>query len=108
MSKIGRMVERALSDGINRGLEQAAPNLVDACLDALWSHPWFPFIAGGQVRLMEAGMKPREAWNLSRKVLLQWVKDERTEFGAPGYGWDAAGGREIVEECEIQYWDAAK
>ncbi len=100
------MIDRAITEGIAGATERAVPSIVDTCLNALWNHPWFPFIAGGQVRLMETGMKPREAWELSRSVLLEWVKSEGVQFGDPRYGWDPEGGRAIVEECEIEHWDA--
>jgi len=100
-------ISNAIDVGVAGATKQAVPGIVDTCLDALWDHPWFPFIAGGQVRLIETGMKPRAAWELSRKVLLEWVRSEGVKFGDPLYGWDAQGGREIVQECEIQYWDAA-
>lgn len=102
---MNKAFDQAILAGVRAGADQAAPKLVDVCLDALWSHPWFPLIAGGQARLMEAGVKPREAWALSRKVLLQWVKDEKITFGDPGYGWDATAGRLIIEECELEYWE---
>jgi hypothetical protein len=105
------MVERSAIDGgiekgVAAGLKKAAPSIVDVCLKALWEQPWFPFIAGGQLRLIEAGMKPAEAWELSRKVLLEWVRDEKATFGDPQFDWGPQGGRELIEACEIEYWDA--
>ena len=100
-------ISDAIDQGVTGAAKRAVPGIVDTCLNALWDHPWFPFIVGGQVRLIETGMKPRDAWDISRKVLIEWVRSEGVQFGDPRYGWDAQGGRGIVEECEIQYWDAA-
>lgn len=100
-------LERAIERGISEDLDRATLSIVDSCLNALWGHPWFGFIAGGQLRLIEAGMKPREAWELSRKVLLEHVKSEKIEFGDPRFDWGPQGGREIIEECEIDHWEEA-
>lgn len=98
-------LESAMRSGIEAGLKKSAPRLVDTVFDALWNHPWYPFIAGAQCRLIEAGMKPKAAWELGRKVLIEYVRDEKVEFGDPRYDWGPQGGREVIQDCEIDHWD---
>lgn len=81
--------------------------LVDTIVDIVIKHPTFPLISGGQARLIQAGMEPREAWNVSRGVLVEFLRDEKVKFGDPAYAWDAAAGATLVEEYEIDHWEAA-
>jgi len=96
----------AVEQGVAQGLRNGAPKMVELVLDSLWRHPWYPFIAGAQCRLIEVGMKPKEAWELARKVLVDHVKSEELTFGDPDYDWGPQGGREIIEECEIEHWES--
>lgn len=100
-------LQSAIEEGLSEGLKGAVPSMVDTALKALWQNRWYPMFVGGQVRLMEAGMKPVEAWDLARKTIAEWAKDERAEFGDPRFGWDVAAGREIVEAYEIEHWEEA-
>lgn len=73
------------------------------------AHPAFQLILGGTRRLIEASpaLASKDAWEKSRQCLLQFLKDEKIKFGAPGYSWDADAGRILVEEYEIEYWEAS-
>lgn len=104
---MGSGLQQAIAHGVEKGLGERVPGIVDVCLSALWDHPWFPFIAGGQLRLIEAGMAPKKAWALARKVCVEFVREEKIAFGDPGWDWSPTGGRTVVEECEIAHWDAA-
>lgn len=84
-----------------------AEMLVDTITDIIIKHPAYPVISGGQARLIQAGMEPREAWNVSRGVLVEFLRDEGVKFGNPAYAWDAAAGATLVEEYEIAHWEAA-
>jgi hypothetical protein len=79
--------------------------LVDTIIDVIQKHPAFEMIGGGGRRLVEAGMKPMDAWRLSRASLVSFLKDEGVKFGDPAYAWDAAAGATLVEEYELQYWE---
>lgn len=67
--------------------------------------PWYPFIVGGQIRLMETGMAPAKAWELSRKTCHAFVREQKISFGDPAFDWSAAGGRTVVEDWEIEHWE---
>ena len=96
-----------IRDGISASMELHAPPIVDTVMRALFNHKAYALIAGGQLRLMQAGIKPVKAWNMSRDCLAEFMKDEKVEFGDPRYAWDAEDGRVLVEEFEIQHWEAS-
>lgn len=98
----------ALEKGIADGLHRGAPKMVELVLDSLWKHPWYPFIAGAQLRLIEMGMKPKEAWELARTTCLNYVNEEKLTFGQPDHDWSPSGGRDVVQAYEIDHWESAR
>lgn len=95
----------AVESGLESGFRKAVPKLVDTVIDTIMSNPAYPVIVGGQVRLMQTGMKPREAWDMARGVVTEFLKDEKVAIGDPAYDWSPAGGATLVEEYEIDHWD---
>ena len=95
----------AIDHGVSKGLKSSAPTLVNLVMDNLWSHPWYGFIAGAQCRLIEVGMKPGEAWELARKTLSDYVQEDKLTFGDPDYDWGPQGGRDLIQELEIDHWE---
>ena len=91
-------IKRGLESSLGPSMEKVVDKTIDATMSALWSHPKFPFLAAGQVRLMKAGYKPAEAWEVARTALGEWLSAEKIKFGAPGYSWDCAAGESNVEE----------
>lgn len=81
-------------------VETVADKAIDRTIDALFKHPRYPFIAGGQLYLMEKGVSPKRAWNMAAKTLIEWLADEKIQFGDNRYSWNGTAGREIIAE----YW----
>lgn len=103
------MIDRVVSaaaKGAVAAVRKSVPNIVDTVMNELFAHPAYAVIAGGQLRLMEAGVAPREAWDMSRECLRQFLADEKVEFGDNRYAWTADSGREIVEDYEIDHWES--
>ena len=85
--------------------ERLVEAIVDTAQEAIWRHPAYAFIAGGQLRLMRAGVKPATAWGMSKACLIEFMKSEKITFGDPRYIWTDEAGAELVEEMEIQHWE---
>ena len=79
--------------------------LINAAVDALMNNRAYPVIVGAQARLIQAGMKPREAWELARDRINEFLSEEKVKVGHPGYDWSPAGGVAIIEEYELQFWE---
>lgn len=88
-------------------LETAAEDIVKTVQAAIWRHPAYAFIAGGQLRLMRAGVGPRRAWRMSKDCLIEFMKSEKITFGDPRYKWTDEDGASLVEEMEIRHWEAS-
>lgn len=92
-------------EGVRKGLSKAVPDIVDVVLDGLMKNPAYPVIVGAQVRLIKGGMKPREAWNVARDRVNEFLADEKVKVGHPDYDWSPAGGVSIIEEYELRFWE---
>lgn len=95
-------------EGVTAGLKAAVPGIVDTLIDGYMSHPAYPVIVGGQVRLIQAGMAAKEAWETSRRAVAEFCKDEGVTVGHPDYDWSPSGGATIVEQFEIEHWETAQ
>lgn len=89
----------AVSD---KGLE----SVVGTVIGSLFRQPAYPFIAGAQLRLMQEGMDGVEAWHRARRVFAEFMRLEGIRFGDPRYAWTPEAGAEIIDEMEIQHWEA--
>lgn len=105
MSAFDRSIISGVQKGIKAALPKAVPGIVDTVLNSLFEHPAYAFTAGAQLRFVKHGMKPREAWELARSTIAQFLADEKIAFGAPGYDWSAEAGADLMVEMEIDHWE---
>lgn len=106
MGLFRKAINDGVSEGVSSAMKGAVPNIVDSVLEALWKSPYYSVIAGGQLRLIEAGVAPQEAWKISCECLAQFLRGEKIKFGDDRYDWSFRAGITLVEEYEIEYWDA--
>lgn len=99
-------IARAIEAGLTESIDRATPSIVDTVLAALWKHPAYAVVAGGQLRLMRTGILPGKAWEMSKSCLIEFLKDQGVKVGDPRFAWDDEAGRTLVEEYEIEHWDA--
>lgn len=99
-------IDAGLQQGIAKSLNKAVPSIVDRCLTALWENVRYPVLAGAQVRFIQAGLPPAEAWKMAVRTLEAFLRSEKIDFGNPAYDWSPDAGRVIAEEMEIEHWDS--
>jgi hypothetical protein len=97
---------RSAANGAVSAIWENTGGIVETVLKSLFDHPAYPIIASGQLRLIEAGVAPREAWDLSSRCFAEFLSSEGIEFGDARYDWSPNTGREIVEEIEINHWES--
>lgn len=83
----------------------ALDGMIGATMDALMNNRAYPVIVGAQVRLIQEGMKPRQAWDVARDRVNEFLADEKVKVGHPDYDWSPAGGVSIIEEYELRFWE---
>lgn len=106
MGELQDRIEKSVMAGVAGSIDRAIPGMVDKVVAALFNHPAYPCIVGGQLRLIKAGIAPSEAWEMSRNSLLSFLAMEKIKFGDERYAWDAEMGSTLAEEMEIEHWDA--
>ena len=103
--RLASEIDAGILHGVRKGFAKAVPTIIDTLVDALMNNRAYPVIVGAQVRLIQAGMKPREAWNIARDRVNEFLADEKVKVGHPGYDWSPAGGVSIIEEYELRFWE---
>lgn len=88
-------------------LETAIDNVLGVTLPDNAPMTETQFVMAMCQRFAKAGVKtPRECQDLAWRTLRYWLAEEKIAFGHPDYSWDRNGARELVEEIELQHWEA--
>lgn len=96
MSILNALAERFAKSTVESVVDVAT----DRAIKALFRHKAYPFIAGGQLHLMQHGVEAWRAWEMARQALADHLKDNTIKLGAEGWDWTYAGGKEVTAE----YW----
>ena len=81
---------------------------INAFTDSLMNNPAYPVVVGCQVELMKHGIKPREAWDMSRDAIAEFLKDEGVKVGHRDYAWTVDGGAEIAQAYVIDHFESKR
>lgn len=55
--------------------------------------------------LIRAGLKAKEALQMARETVAEFLKDEKIAYGAKGWDWTQAGAQTLAQENCIQYFE---
>jgi hypothetical protein len=79
---------------------------ISRAIRSLFRNPQYEFMAGGQLRLIKAGIKPSKAWNIMIECRDEFLKEEGVKFGNEKYAWDADAGATLAEEFYIRFMES--
>lgn len=110
-------LKRAVDRGVKAGVEQAVANfakpgggLDKAILDALKApkFKWFWFVKAMQARMLavDPTMGNKKAYAVALNAYRDFLHEEKIEFGHPDYDWSDDGARDLIDDYEIDHWEA--
>jgi hypothetical protein len=107
---IGR---RAAKDAVDNMVASGEMDrLIRGAVDKILAKPeyaWFHFAKLMQAEMLRVDptMTPKDSFHRARDALFDFLKEEKIQFGAPGYDWTPQAARELAHELEIRHWEGA-
>lgn len=102
-------LDASIKRGIESGIKASLDKHLDAAIDrALANNPVITFIKAGQMEMLriDPTMDVRQAWEVSRMALADFLHNERIKFGDERYDWTPDGAVTLVHEMEIDHWES--
>lgn len=101
-------IDRTVKETIRDRMPDIIDKAIEQQIDELWrTNPRFRFLKWMQQELhrADASLEHGVTWETVKRVLRDWLRDEKIAFGDKRYDWTREGAKELIREYEISHWE---